>query len=294
MIRTKPLWMGITLFLLMGCNHPEVEPFGPSVKVAPPVPPSSLPVPPSGMVHIPEGAFLMGSTDLGIATLPVVVSSFYLDQTEVTAEAYEACVTAGKCLPPTTGTTRGPNANSLCNWDDTKTPSQAAAEKKQHPMNCVTFSEAQKYCIAQGKRLPTEMEWEYAARWSNESLYPWGKAVPSVTDQPQRACWNRSSGTCAVKGSPATLLGMEESQLEAQGLVGLYDMAGNVWEWIDTQYLPTLSAPNKPCTDFMPSCVIRGGSWRSDNPSHLRSSFRYGNHLSGANHDLGFRCARAE
>ncbi len=272
---------------MLGCDsHPvmvfpwEYEPI--------PVPSPAAPAPPAGMVLVPGGTFAMGSKEFTDAQpiAGVRVSSFYLDQTEVTGEAYQACVDAKRCSFPKGGV----KDRSSCNYDREK--GQVVVGKEKHPMNCVTFEQAKHYCEVQGKRLPTEVEWEYAARGSVGSLYPWGNAAPDAT----RACWNQYLfGTCAVQGYEATLLGMEQSQLDAQRLRGIYDLGGNVYEWVDTEYANALSATNKPCDSaHSSSCVIRGGSWFSGEPVRLRSSFRaFGNPTDWTNF-IGFRCARAE
>lgn len=276
--------VGMTLFLLMGCNHSLDKPTSPIVIV----PPVQVPAPPVGMVKVLGGTVTMGSADFEDAKpiVGVVVASFYLDITPVTGAEYQACITALDCAAPIFGV----KDNPAFNYD--RDVGQVVVGKERHPINGVTFQQAKHYCQVQGKRLPTEIEWEYAARGTTNHKYSWGDEDPGTT----HACWNRTTGTCPVQNYGATLLGMNESQLDAQNLRGVYDLDGNVREWVDTKYASSLSATNTPCdeADHKSSCVARGGSWFSYNPSYLRSSFRFNLNPTLADNILGFRCARAE
>jgi Sulfatase-modifying factor enzyme 1 len=188
-------------------------------------------------------------------TFQANVGDFCLDRTEVTAEAYDACVERKGCAA------RDPaRSNLTCNL--------GRDERKRHPANCVSWREANAYCAGLGKRLPSEVEWEYAARGGAEyRAFSFGAGSPD-----ERVCW-KSAMSCEVGSYPA-------------GAFGLFDMAGNVWEWTATRYGPypfgEIDNPNR---------VYRGGSWsrRFDkwlSPT-LRNRFdetKWGSHL-------GFRCA---
>jgi sulfatase modifying factor 1 len=215
------------------------------------------------MVPIPEGSFWMGSDDGEPDERPaheVTVRAFELDLTEVTVAQYRICVTMGACPAPRSG--------DLCNF--------GPYGKDDHPVNCVDWFEAAAYCQWASKRLPTEAEWEYAARGREGRAYPWGDAAPA-----RQLCWNRwdsRAGTCPVGRYP-----QRESPFRVEGL------AGNVSEWTSTQYCESYS-PTAHCEDAR---VYRGGSWTCGVPWVVRATFRsaLGPRFRGV--DLGFRCARS-
>ncbi len=149
---------------------------------------------------------------VGCEALPpprsVDLTSFTMDVTEVTVDAYRACVAAGVCARPGTG--------GNCNWE--------VPGRGNHPINCVDWTESATYCGWAGERLPTEEEWEAVARGAGGRQYPWGEAAPG-----QQLCWGPTSGghTCAVGSFPA-----------GDTPEGIKDMAGNVWEWTASEYAP--------------------------------------------------------
>jgi formylglycine-generating enzyme required for sulfatase activity len=214
-----------------------------------------------GMVWLAGGTFIMaGRGDL----VTLTVAPFLLDVTDVTAVAYGLCVKAGKCSEPGQGEYR----------------TYGDAGKANHPVNYVDWNQAVTYCQWAGKRLPTEEEWEWAARGEDRgTTYPWGDEAPGG-----RLCWNggnvkrydKKLGTCAVGSYPA-----------GDSPQGIKDLAGNVWQWTSTAtaYATT-------------SHVNRGGSWRDDDRAVVSASFRLGNnwrHPSAPDygiHVIGFRCAR--
>ncbi len=211
------------------------------------------------MVRIPAGSFMMGSEDGDVDERPVhnvTLASFEMDVTEVTVKAYKACVDAGRCSKPDTG--------GFCNW--------GRVHRDTHPVNCVDWTQARAFCSWAGKRLPTEEEWEYAARGTDGRTYPWGNDAHDAT----RLCSTRSQGTCEVG-----------QFLPGDSPFGLHDMAGNVWEWTGSRY----------CSYSKPGCseaahVHRGGSWNYDSPSFVRAANRVRYDPSLRNDFLGFRCAR--
>lgn len=215
-------------------------------------------VAPGGMVHVPGGTFTMGArtraevkSDPALRT--VTVAAFDLDTNEVTVSDYAACVDAGLCVI-------GSVVQPTCNYGH--------AERSNHPMNCVDWSEASVYCHAQNKRLPTEEEWEYAARGGGEErAYSWGSAEPA-----QQLCWSgitKRDGTCPIRSFAA-------------GAYGLYDMAGNVSEWT--------SSPSS--SDRRDTRVYRGGGWSDARALDFRGAYRDAHAPSNRDGDLGFRCAR--
>lgn len=181
------------------------------------------------------------------------LAPYCLDVTEVTTSAYQSCVERGACEKP--------NAKQYhCN--------SRYPDRGEHPINCVTWRQAARYCAAQGQRLPTEAEWEFAARGgARYQEYSWGDEPPDG-----RTCWKRPH-SCAVKSFPP-------------GAFGLFDMTGNVWEWVSDYYGPY---PWPPASGF--SRVYRGGGWsrRFEKWLHTRLRNREGEHFSGSH--LGLRCA---
>jgi formylglycine-generating enzyme required for sulfatase activity len=200
----------------------------------------------AGMKRIPGGTYLMGSTGVeegvyaGSNELPqhaVTVREFWLDTTEVTAGAFEDwCAGPGNGTPTCRGMTRDAGAETACTYLNAK---------RGHPMNCVSWYTANAYCAARGKRLPTEEEWEYAARSGTKQYhYPWGNASPSNA----QLCWSGVSaraGTCPVGSFPS-----------GASAEGVQDLAGNVWEW-------TASGYSESYSNFRTNSarVSRGGSW---------------------------------
>ena len=226
----------------------------------------------ASMVHIPGGAFLMGSPD-GVGwdnehpQHPVTVAAFEMDTTEVTVAAYSACVQSGQCTAPSTD--QSPDhlvgAPRLCNF--------GKGDKSNHPINCVGWGQAATYCNAHGQRLPTEEEWEYAARGGQEEReYSWGSAPPDF-----QLCWSgisKRNGTCAVGNF-------------ARGAFGLADMSGNVWEWTASGHSKDYS---KKRVDL--ERTYRGGSFAETRSSEVRAAARYGFKPQDQGEYLGFRCVR--
>jgi len=220
------------------------------------------------MVQIPPGTFEMGYTLGDADEAPVrllAMPGFEIDRTEVTVRAYAACVGAGVCTLPA--------PEPYCNWP----PKPANAN---HPINCVAWFEAEAFCAWAGKRLPSEEEWEYAARGPQGFRYPWGNTSPK-----SQACWDGEGneagqggrrGTCAVGEHPM-----------ARSPFGIDDMAGNVLEWTQDIYAPKYEGVGQP--GFR---VNRGGSWVTFEPRDLRTSLRMRAPALRRDFTLGFRCAR--
>jgi formylglycine-generating enzyme required for sulfatase activity len=219
----------------------------------------------AGMCAIPAGTFQMGAMNGLLNEQPVhavTLAAFELDEFEVTVSQYAACVAAGGCTA--TGTF------SYCN--------AGISGRDNHPINCVDWEQATAYCAWAGKRLPTEEEWEYAARGTDGREYPWGNAAPG-----NQLCWSGGGTTqlrtCAVGSYPS-----------GKSPFGGQDMSGNVWEWVSGLYASDYSS--QPTGSAR---VYRGGGWSSNAASLVRSANR-GNSYSFATSWLyshrGFRCAR--
>ena len=217
---------------------------------------------PSEMALIPAGSFDMGAMDLPDSSPVhrVTLSAFCMDVTEVTVAAYRMCMSTG-CTSPGTG--------GFCNWN--------VSGRDNHPINCVDWNQARAYCQWRGGDLPTEAQWEYAARGTDGRTYPWGNTAPS-----NQLCW-RGELSCAVRTSPSGV-----------SPFGLQDMAGNVWEWVRDwrgSYTDTASTdPTGPPSGD--DHVGRGGSWDDTDAVRVRAAFRYSFSPSYRGGFLGFRCAR--
>ncbi|MBN1610781.1 MAG: formylglycine-generating enzyme family protein [Polyangiaceae bacterium] len=250
-----------------------------------------------GMVRIPAGTFQMG-TDSGLAderpAHPVTLPSFEMDVTEVTVAQYRACVAANACQPAATVKQEGFSSavekalSRFCN--------ASRNGREQHPLNCVDWSQASTYCKWAGKRLPTEEEWEYAARGTDGRTYPWGNEAPG----PERlnACGVQCQEMATSQGWkwPSMYAGDDGfadtapvgSFPKGRSPFGVLDMAGNVWEWTHTEHCNSYAKDTK-CTDHR---SIRGGSWSDGNRGYVRAAYRNGRLPAERSIYVGFRCVR--
>lgn len=241
-------------------------------------------------VTIPAATFPMGCSvadpacerDEGPAGgIPVTVPTFSLDAQEVTVAAYRACVASGTCSPPLSN-----SDNRYCNYDH--------PDRDRHPVNCLDWGQAATYCAAVGGRLPTEPEWERAARAGSTSRYPWGQDVScaeAVLDEVSPAASSREPDGCYTD---ATL----PVGSRPPNALGLYDMHGNAGEWTANWYAPDAIAAiyaqgRLAGPESGRQRVVRGGSWDENRPK-LRSSFRNVKPPEQAGSiygSVGFRCA---
>ncbi|GMV41598.1 MAG: hypothetical protein AMXMBFR64_33140 [Myxococcales bacterium] len=224
-------------------------------------------------VSIPGGTFQMGSNEGDSDERPVhsvTVRGFQMAKTETTVGEYRKCVDAGKCSAPETGT--------YCNW--------GKSGREDHPVNCVDWNQAKAFCAWAGGRLPTEAEWEYAARSGGRAQsYPWGNekatCARAVMDDGGNGCGRNSTWpVCSKTGGDSAH--------------GLCDLAGNVWEWVadwkGSYGSSPASDPQGPGSGS--DRVRRGGGFYYD-ASLLRASYRGGHVPSDAGAGLGFRCSRS-
>ena len=237
------------------------------------------------MVKIPNGNFMMGCNtavdtecvgDGGEAPYhDVYLDTYWIDIYEVTNEKYQDCVDATACVAPhyDDGTCYIYNGTS---W--VQGAVQAVFRGAQKPVVCVNWAEAKTYCEWAGKRLPTEAEWEKAARDGDGRKYPWGNTAPTSNHAVYSVSNTYDVGSKEAGKSP----------------YGAYDMAGNVWEWVNDWYATDYYAsspsvnPEGPATGT--SRVLRGGSW-NNNATNLRASNRNNNTPGNTNTNNGFRCA---
>jgi len=244
-------------------------------------------------VSIARGTFTMGSSegeDDEKPTRAVTLDRFAMARTETTVAQYERCVQAGACQPP-----------DECKWGpEFRTYGQSG--RANHPVNCVSWFQSRDFCAWAGGRLPTEAEWEYAARGTDGRRFPWGNQGP---DSDPRPVGNFSDASAkAVKPDWPVIGGYDDGYAgtapvgsfpAGRSPFGLDDMAGNVWEWVSDWHANyDISATSNPSGPYSGSFrVFRGGSFISDDVRSLRAAFRYSGEPSGAGAFLGFRCARS-
>ncbi len=205
------------------------------------------------------------------ATL-IMLDSFWIDQTEVTNAMYAECVAEGDCSNPLDKS----SSTNASYYDNPKF--------KDYPVIYVDWNMAKKYCEWAGRRLPSEAEWEKAARGTDERVYPWGYQLPNSN------LLSYSEGvyirdTAEVAKRP-----------DGKSFYGAYDMAGNVWEWVNSAYEDYPYDPDDGREEFKAiddERVLRGGSWRNNN-SDIRSANRYNALPTDVYSSAGFRCARSE
>jgi len=246
------------------------------------------------MMYVPEGEFTMGgSADDALAACQqyttdcerdwfadeepphtVYLDAFWIDQTEVTNALYSKCVDAGVCTPPAF-------VNSFTHPDYYGNP-----EFDDYPVIFVDWDAANAYCSWAGRRLPTEAEWEKAARGTDERAFPWGEGI-SCNEANYYDFYN-GDHYCVGDNSK---VGSYES---GKSFYGAYDMAGNVWEWVsdwyDPAYYQTSPSSNPLGADLGSYRLLRGGSWNSY-IHEVRSEGRLGVPPFFINHYIGFRCA---
>jgi formylglycine-generating enzyme required for sulfatase activity len=221
------------------------------------------------MVLVPEGEFIMGS-DAGLngeePSHQVILPAYYIDKYEVTDFQYKRCADDGLCGRPD-------------NTDE---------NNGNYPVVYVTWYMAKAYCEWRGDaaRLPTEAEWEKAARGPNGRVFPWGDGIDKTY-----ANYNNHIGSRQLIG---------HYDPKGNSFYSATDMAGNVWEWVadwysETYYMTYLKnqwPPNPKGPDSGQDRVIRGGSWNSISTWELYTYYRNKLDPTSVRNDVGFRCAR--
>lgn len=218
--------------------------------------------PPNGMVYIAGGTFKMGRDDGDEYERPthnVTVAPFYIDRYEVTCEQYATFIEATGQPPPST-------------WVN----GRYASSDARKPVTGVNWTEANAYAQWAGRRLPTEEEWEFAARGLDGRLYAWGND------------WRTD-----VVNANGSQRRFEEAGSRPDNVspFGVYDMIGNAWEWTSSNLT---AYPGGTLPQQRPGIhkVLRGGCWQS-NQSQATATYRFGWPAQGASdyRDTGFRCA---
>jgi formylglycine-generating enzyme required for sulfatase activity len=225
------------------------------------------------MVSVPEGEFTMGRDDgrpEESPAHPVFLNSFYIDKFEVTNQQYRICVESGSCSPLK------------------KDEAYNDPTLEDHPVINVNLASARKYCAWVGKELPTEAEWEKAARGIDSRLYPWGNNEPDCSLAQFKDCGGQ---TVPVGSFP-----------EGASPYGALDMAGNVWEWVSDEWqvdyyqnspYKNPPGPTNPKNEWnlKEIRVFRGGSWSEDGAT-LVSTYRPWYEPNAQYYNLGFRCVK--
>ena len=241
---------------------------GPGSSSKQPVPQDKL-SPSTSMTKVPAGEFIMGSNERWDDEAPEHMSStdaFYIDLNEVTNADYKKFVNTTRKTAP-------------YHWPEGNIPKG----KENHPVVYVSWFDANEYCFWADKRLPNEQEWEKAARGEAGLIYPWGNEWSlDKSNNP----YKHSTGTEPVGSYP-----------EGRSPYGLYDVSGNVWEWVDSYYLPHPGNPVTHAEYGKDKRVLKGGSWFDclsygcglSAPTFNRSFFT----PEVKNNSFGFRCAKS-
>ena len=234
------------------------------------------------LVYVPAGEFLMGSADGDADAYShekpqhrVTLDAYWIDKTEVTNGTYARCVQAGAC--------RAPSQTS----SSTRSSYYGNPAYENYPVIYVSWNDAQRYCVWAGRRLPTEAEWEKAARGADGRKYPWGNA------------WDAGKVNSSEAGpKDATAVGSYPAGASPYGAL---DMAGNVLEWVADWYHANYYAGSPARNPTGPASgayrVLRGGSLRDDGGgvgAAVRRSYVPGGVNPGyVNDGYGFRCSRS-
>jgi serine/threonine-protein kinase len=226
-------------------------------------------------MFVPAGDFIMGydagTDDAERPAHIVFISAFWIDQTEVTNNQYSACVATRACTPPA-------SASSSARTDYLTNPQFA-----NYPVTQVSWFQAQVYCEWAGRRLPSEAEWEKAARGTDGRLYPWGNSFERFGN-----FFHPGSGDTQPVGSYP----------QGAGPYGSFDMTGNVWEWVADWYQRDFYSTSPATNPTGPSAgqerILRGGGWSTNEYAFITTFNRFSRPPSHYGNSIGFRCAEAE
>ena len=243
-------------------------------------PPTEIPIPLEikdsknvPMRLIPAGEFTMGGDDSGdLGSRPahmVYVEEFYIDKFEVTNEMYDACVYAVECRKP------------FHLGSATRSSYYKNTVFANYPVIYVDWKMAKAYCEWRGARLPTEAEWEKAARGTDGRPYPWGAAEPD--------CSYANLSGCVGDTAPV------DQYEKGQSVYGVYGMSGNVWEWTSSlfKFYPYDPTDGREDLKALGNRLARGGSWHlfGGNSGNVRVDMRYKLDTGYYGAYVGFRCA---
>jgi formylglycine-generating enzyme required for sulfatase activity/serine/threonine protein kinase len=282
-----------------------------SVSAAPPKRPTECP---AGMVLVPGGKFFMGSDDPGFKLWQpahkVTLDTFCIDVNEVTVAAYKACSDVGECKRPPEEP-EYPKRDTESDADHAK-EIKAVSElcnfgkegREQHPINCVPWAMADGYCKVNKKRLPTEAEWEFAARGSDGRKFPWGDEPGDAAHM--NACGiecNKWEAAHGLKQTPRMYAADDGfagtapvgSFPKGKTKYGANDFIGNVWEWTGDLFetYKADEAVNPQGARAGDRRAMRGGGFNGGIALWLNPAFRYHQLETASAPALGFRCAAA-
>ena len=279
------------LICLQGCNSSNNEekptpPITPTPPVAPA--PPVVPAPPekvddTEIVNIPAGEFTMGcnaddysSCELNKPARKVYLDAYSIDKYKVTYRRYQECIDAGTCTALFAG--GGCNANMEWNSD--------------HPVNCVDYNQASTFCEFEAKRLPTEAEWEKAARGTDGRKYPWGNDAPSCA---LAVINKKTDGNIMGPGCGAGTTQPIATKPKGASPYGVMGMAGNLFEWTSDWFSDGDFAQSSTENPTGPKTgehkVLRGSSWLMRTDDGIASVVRSGYSPLGQGYVVGFRCA---
>ena len=216
--------------------------------------------------YVPAGKFNMGNDNGWAGQKPaheVDLDAFWIDETEVTTRMYALCVQAGACLPPQ-------NESSY-----TRERYFIDAQYANYPVIYVSWEDANAYCKWAGRALPSEAQWEKAARGTDGRLYPWGNQVPEK-DLLNNFDVSFLEDTVQVGSYP-----------QGASPYGALDLSGNLWEWTADWFTPYPGGDPKATENYGQTYrVLRGGSF----VDAANATTRYANDPDLKMHDIGFRC----
>jgi formylglycine-generating enzyme required for sulfatase activity len=254
------------------------------------------------MINIPEGTFLMGSERGDAAEQPVHrvnLRAFSIDRLETTNSQFaEFVASTGHVTDPERGNVGWHwdgewREIKKADWRRPHGPKSSIQGLDRHPVVQVSWNDAQAYCRWRGKRLPTEAEWERAARGEGRRIYPWGDEPPRKDTRYLASYGN--DRCCGADGGDGYLFTAPVGSFPGgRSPFGVDDLAGNVWEWVqdtfDEKFYRNSPSANPVNNSKGKRKVIRGGGWGND-PIGLRSTLRHANPPDIGLSMVGFRCA---